>query len=91
MDNYYRPGHLMRPDREWEVWDDRFPRDDEGTYINPLNERWVAFHPVLENEIVNTDHASLEDALAYIRLMEKLYAKELAVYRALNKDRRGAA
>lgn len=79
----YRVGHLMRPDREWEVWDDRFPRDDEGAHFNPLYERWVAFHPALEFEIQNTDHASLEDALAYIRLMEKLYAKELAEHRTL--------
>lgn len=95
MDNYYRPGHVLRPSREWEVWDERWLRGgSERRNGVDTDDRWVIHHPI---ELAGAacfcdlDFESLNEALAYIAQFEADHAVELAAYRALNKDRRGAA
>lgn len=94
---YYRPGHLLRPEREWEVWDERWLRGlpNEPREGWETDDRWVIHHPI-ENDFepgvcfCDLDFPTLNDALVFIAQFEVDYAEELAEWRA-GREQRGAA
>lgn len=78
--NREKIGHWARPDREWEVWDERYDRST-GERRELSREGWTAFHPYDGIQQAHAPFPSLEDALDYIAVMELVHADELEKWR----------